>query len=64
MAGHETAQEGDQFRRGSQPNRTLKQLSFDLCGSREESALLPTREAAQDVRSHLPGAGRWPRIHV
>jgi hypothetical protein len=38
-------------------NSALKQLRLDLCGSREEATLLPTRESGQTVRGHLPGAG-------
>jgi hypothetical protein len=34
------------------PTVPSRELSFDLCGSREESALLPTCEAAQDVQSN------------
>ena len=45
-------------------DRSFEQLRFDLRSSRKETALLPACEAAQDIRRHLPGAGRRPRIHV
>ena len=60
----EESQECNQFRCRRRSNCAVKQLRLELACAGKERGLLPASDPAQNIGSHLPGAGSGPGVGV